>query len=130
MPRQNNGYDCGVFVCRYAYSIFQLRDRRFTFGDANLLCASECENERQPFYNLITEQKEFDFNMTDIARFRTEFKTLIERLSTIYLELKKREKAEKKKQKAASSWLAIEVLKNSQVLGDFKEQSIYACAEQ
>jgi hypothetical protein len=29
VPYQNNCWDCGVFVCRYAYSVYALRDRDF-----------------------------------------------------------------------------------------------------
>ena len=32
VPTQDNSFDCGVFVCRYASAIYQLRERNFTYG--------------------------------------------------------------------------------------------------
>ena len=82
---KNNRWDCGVFVCRYAYTIFELRNLNFTFGNGGMQCGSEDEKKKKPFYHLITEQEEFEFDMQDIKRFREEFKTLIEQLSGIFL---------------------------------------------
>ena len=44
------------------------------------------------FKDLISDGAEFDFNMEDIARFREEFKRLIERLSALYQKMKIAEK--------------------------------------
>jgi hypothetical protein len=101
VPYQDNGYDCGVFVCRYAYAIYQLRQRGFTYSDAGLCCDSEEEKKSAAFYHLITEGSEFDFDMDDISLFRDEFQTLIERLSEIHTRWKKEEKAEQRRLKAA-----------------------------
>jgi len=90
VPSQNNTWDCGVFVCRYAYAIYQLRDRSFTYSDLN---------GGTPFFDLITSGSEFDFNMDDIVRFREEFKTLLERLSELFV---RRKREEKNKSKTAS----------------------------
>jgi hypothetical protein len=102
VPYQDNGYDCGVFVCRYAYAIYQLRQRGFTYSDAGLYCDSEEEKKSAAFYHLITEGSEFDFDMDDISLFRDEFQTLIERLSEIHTRWKKEEKAEQRRLKASS----------------------------
>ena len=109
VPLQNNTWDCGVFVCRYAYAIYELRDRDFTYGDAGM----HCENTEvitglssRAFQELISDGAEFDFNMDDIARFRDEFKTLIENLSRLYVKAKSAEKhailEEKMKRQAAA----------------------------
>lgn len=95
VPYQNNGTDCGVFVCRYAYAIYELA-RRTPITHA--------------FYrsrNQLTESDEFHFNMSDIARIREEMKTLIRRLTGVYAPWKvaelQREKDEKAERKAAPS---------------------------
>jgi Ulp1 family protease len=102
VPYQNNTWDCGVFVCRYAYAIHQLRDRHFTYKDAGMYCDSGDKKTKQAFYHLITDGAEFDFDMSDIARFREEFKILIERLSDTFLQWKKTEKAEQRELKASA----------------------------
>jgi len=58
-----------------------------------------CENtdvitgsSSRAFKELISDGAEFDFNMDDIARFRDEFKTLIENLSRLYVKAKSAEK--------------------------------------
>eukprot|EP00531_Pseudo-nitzschia_arenysensis_P017418 CAMPEP_0116119764 /NCGR_PEP_ID=MMETSP0329-20121206/2819_1 /TAXON_ID=697910 /ORGANISM="Pseudo-nitzschia arenysensis, Strain B593" /LENGTH=1105 /DNA_ID=CAMNT_0003613495 /DNA_START=267 /DNA_END=3584 /DNA_ORIENTATION=+ len=108
VPRQNNGSDCGVFVCRYAFAMFQLRDRKFSRRDATL--GEPNDNERksrkktrshrsQAFVELITNGKEFDFDVDDIQRIRLDFKTLIKQLHPLYQAVKegkiKAEKEEK-----------------------------------
>ena len=84
VPYQINGSDCGVFVCRYAYAIFQLRHFGFTYGDAGVYSDSN-----PPFHDLISDQEYFKFDMHDIVRFRQEFKTLIQRLLDVFLTWKK-----------------------------------------
>ena len=88
VPFQNNTWDCGVFVCRYAYAVYQLRRRNFTYKDAGLRVDKQSK-KKGAFYQLITEGSEFQFDMRDIARFREEYKILIERLSEIFLQWRK-----------------------------------------
>jgi hypothetical protein len=68
-----------------------------------MYCDPDDKKTRQAFNHLITDGAEFDFDMSDIARFREEFKTLIERLSDIFLRLKKTEKAEQRELKASAA---------------------------
>lgn len=96
VPCQNNTWDCGVFVSRYAYAIYELRNRSFTYGDAGLVGSGRNQGRRGIFKDLISDSAEFNFNMDDIGRFRLEFRTLVERLSTVYSKFKKQE-AEKKR---------------------------------
>jgi hypothetical protein len=110
VPLQNNSWDCGVFVCRYAYAIYELRDRDFTYGDAGMHCETtevKTGSSSRAFHELISDGAEFDFNMDDIARFREEFKTLIENLSRLYVTTKSAEKQaileEKMKRQAATT---------------------------
>jgi len=95
VPLQNNTWDCGVFVCRYAYAIYELRDRDFTYGDAGMHCEETdiiSGSSSRAFQELISDGAEFDFDMADIARFREEFKTLIIQLSRLYAKAKSAEK--------------------------------------
>jgi hypothetical protein len=80
VPYQDNGCDCGVFVCRYAYSLYTMRHQRFTRDDYD---------EKQPFLSLITRGPAFQFDMSDIDRIRGEISTLIDKLSELYLPLLK-----------------------------------------
>jgi hypothetical protein len=85
IPYQENGCDCGVFVCRYAYNLFQMRSKCFSHFDM----ADNC-------YDLFEECGLFNFDMQDIARIREEMESLIRNLSKVYLRIKKLEKAKKK----------------------------------
>eukprot|EP00985_Skeletonema_marinoi_P016788 scaffold9065_cov239-Skeletonema_marinoi.AAC.1 len=59
IPRQDNGCDCGVFVCRYAYNLFQMRSNRFSQFDMSDNCS-----------DLFADSDLFEFGMKDIARIR------------------------------------------------------------
>ena len=54
------------------------------------------------FRSLITNGSAFQFDMDDVARMRVEIEALIGKLSRIYLDLKKKEKANKKSKHKAS----------------------------
>ena len=86
IPYQDNGCDCGVFVCRYAYNLFQMRNN-YIFSQYDLF--TRCKM-------LFKECRLFEFGMEDIARIREEMKSLINNLSTSYLRMKKLEKGKKK----------------------------------
>lgn len=94
VPLQNNTWDCGVFVCRYAYALYELRHKEFTYGDAGMYYQGDITrgSESRAFHDLVSGGPQFDFNMKDISRFREEFKTLIERLSVLYQKMKSAEK--------------------------------------
>jgi hypothetical protein len=85
IPYQDNGCDCGVFVCRYAYNLFQMRSNCFSQFDI----VDDCRD-------LFEDSGLFEFNMADIARIRKEMERLIENLSNVYRRMKKLEKAKKK----------------------------------
>ena len=54
-------------------------------------------SQKTPFKDLITRGPAFRFGMSDVARMRDEMERLIKNLSKIYLAMKEREKADKKK---------------------------------
>lgn len=69
IPKQDNGYDCGVFVCRYAYNLLQMRGECFSRSDLAENCST-----------LITNNNLFKFDSGDITRIRSELKDLIDNL--------------------------------------------------
>ena len=73
MPYQNNSWDCGVFVCRYALALYQMRNEFITFSDS-----------KHRLEKIITDNKYFDFDMADIRDFRDQLAILVDRLSKIY----------------------------------------------
>ena len=88
VPSQTNGCDCGVFMCRYAYSLYVMRHMLFTKADIDDKCRSMIGNS--PSYN---------FGMDNIARLRRELKQVITKLSPIYLRrIKRKRKLQKRKQ--------------------------------
>jgi hypothetical protein len=116
VPRQDNGSDCGVFVCRYALAMFKLRHLEFTNKEAGIEKGSDSTptgNRRltrrrktrsnAPFSKLITNGIEFDFKCDDIHRIRTEYQTFIRNLHPLYDQFNKikieTEKEEKKARK-------------------------------
>lgn len=79
VPYQSNSWDCGVFICRYAYSMLLLRGKMFTVKDSKNL-----------FNSVISSSAEFNFDMDDICRIRREITKLIMRLSCEYRSYKDR----------------------------------------
>ena len=97
VPYQDNSWDCGVFVCRYAFALFMLRHKEITIGDY--------DNRSPPLRRVVTDQDEFQFDMRDIERMRDEMKALISNLATSYTAWNE-EVAAKKKREAAEAVLA------------------------
>jgi hypothetical protein len=79
IPYQDNCWDCGVYVCRYAYALYQLRSHRFTYDEVGFT-----EGPIAMFRDLMTQNDAFHFGAKDITRIRREFFQLIERLSKLY----------------------------------------------
>jgi hypothetical protein len=115
VPRQDNGSDCGVFVCRYALAIFKLRHLKFTDKDAGIEKGSDLIQE--PFSELITNGKEFDFDCDDIRRIRAEYQNFIRNLHPLYdqfnkMKLKK-EREDKKARKELKRKRKVETTANN-----------------
>ena len=108
VPYQENGCDCGVFVCRYAYNLYIMRHLRFTW-----------KGYKANFASLITNSPAFQFDMSEIARIREEMTTLVDNLSKVYLPwLKEQELADRKAKRGARLKDSSEV-----VSGDANEVS-------
>jgi hypothetical protein len=70
----------GMYVCRYAYAIYLMRNRRLTYRTAGV-------EDPPPFFrHLITNSPEFNFGPEDIKNMGQEMKTLVGRLSNMYLD--------------------------------------------
>ena len=95
VPRQSNGWDCGVFVCRYAFAMFQLRAQKFSAREAGIDELDQATSPRarkafrsRIFSDLVTRGDSFRFDGSDIKRIRSEFQTLIRNLEPLYKEAK------------------------------------------
>lgn len=102
VPYQDNSWDCGVFVCRYGYGVFRLREHSVTYRD-----------RIDKFRSLITNNEEFCFDRNDIVRIRRELATLLDTLSALYKEWKKTDdqaeaEAEEDSKKPAARKLLLE----------------------
>lgn len=115
VPLQNNGWDCGVFVCRYAYGMYRLSEAEFTYELAEL----KGNDNELGFPNFITKSDAFDFNMEDIGRIRLNFQILIQKLFSIYSRRKASDKLAKKESKEKTK-----VLMSSQQVEDQKMNSV------
>ena len=74
IPQQRNYDDCGVFVLRYAYSLFQKRDQKVTRGDV-----------KNSLKEYITEDVWFHFKQADIYFMRRLIQNvLVDELSQLY----------------------------------------------
>lgn len=77
VPYQDNGFDCGLFVCRYAYAMYKLAGKIFSYGELATM------GPLQNVIRSITRSDEFGFGMEDMARMRREMQTLIRRLRAL-----------------------------------------------
>ena len=88
MPQQENGFDCGLFVCRYIFGLVQLH-----------------KNKQQNInLSTIEDSHLFKFTQKDISRMRKEFAILLSRVAIyssqldqelrVYAQLKAENKAE------------------------------------
>ena len=98
VPYQQNGWDCGVFVCRYAFSVLSLRRKPFQFDGSKQYVDKEAQKSMKNMLNTeISESTAFTFGMDDIERLRREFATLIDKLSDLYKVKEKARLDEKKR---------------------------------
>jgi Ulp1 family protease len=86
VPLQDNGSDCGVYVCRYSLGLYQLRHCDFTEHDVfpDGLPQHQRLWQKVGCEHLIATSGAFDFNVQDIQEMRREFQHLLENLSKVY----------------------------------------------
>lgn len=87
VPYQDNSWDCGVFVCRYAYALYTmyLRGRRIFNNDVITIAISRRKKLKN---DVITKSIDFNFDMPEIKTMRDDLKELVTRLSRVYLKSK------------------------------------------
>ena len=78
VPKQPNGYDCGVYVCKFEACMVQLLNQDFKYGDEWFKTS------------LVDTCDAFKFSPNNVALLRWEHKELIDALSDEYLQ-KRRE---------------------------------------
>ena len=70
---QQNSWDCGVYTCLYAHSLYCIKDNDFTHGES-------AEN----FVNIITNYDQFKFTPSCVLRWRRHTKTLLLNLKRLH----------------------------------------------
>jgi len=81
LPKQPNGYDCGIYVCRYTYGLLRLRGSSFSYRDAGVRGSDDQMHHLGPLFGrFLQESGQFDFNQGDVERMRAEMKVLVTNL--------------------------------------------------
>ena len=94
-PMQDNSWDCGVFVCRYAYGILCMRDKPFA-ADASFL---DMPKRNRIVNDWVTASDGFQFDMRDIVRLRDEIAYLIDELGKLYKKLRNEQRRRRQQQR-------------------------------
>jgi Ulp1 family protease len=78
IAQQENGFDCGLYCCRFAYGLLKVvqHGSPFIYKDMYM--------ERSPLYSRITCNSMFSFTPDHVYKFRTQLRQLIVRLSRIW----------------------------------------------
>jgi len=127
VPFQTNGYDCGIFVCRYAYALYRLRHLKFlhkeVFSTAVLGSPTRFRcKKKNAFKSLITNGQDFKFEMEDIDQMRSDFKKFIQKLSPIYRQWKNGKKRSEEEAKMSAKKTAA-IQDDSAQIAAFEKQS-------
>ena len=95
VPCQPNNYDCGVYVCRNIFALYQLcfNDPKYTFSynaaSVKPPVKHETQGQAQPanqlWEQLTTMEPLFRFGPADIRRIRNEFETLVRKLHILFI---------------------------------------------
>jgi hypothetical protein len=76
VPRQKNGFDCGLFTCRYAFGIYKVKDQSYTYEDVF--------KSKTPLLKKLSNNAIFLFNQKVVDEFRTQLGKLCDNLHHVY----------------------------------------------
>lgn len=100
VPYQTNGWDCGVFVCRYAYGFKCIQSQQFSYQEIGF---QDAPKKHESWLNdLISSKDAFRFGDSEISSLRKDMKVLIERLHKVYGPWSKEQKRKRKSDKECS----------------------------
>ena len=85
VPKQTNGHDCGVFLCRYAFGLLHMGSCAFSYKDADITRVPKEGRKMKPDFTVcLANSKRFDFAKEEMDRMRKEFTVLIDNLTKLY----------------------------------------------
>jgi hypothetical protein len=76
VPMQENGYNCGIFVCHYAAAMYYLQDVEVSYSDIT--------REQPPLMNKLIESHYLHFNQSNMDKFCAELLLLVKKLISLY----------------------------------------------
>jgi hypothetical protein len=76
VPRQKNGFNCGLFLCRYALGIYKLREQTFTY--------EVVYRNKTPLLKKVTNNALFIFNQKVVDDFRKQLGELCDNLYHVF----------------------------------------------
>lgn len=78
VPLQLNGFDCGVYLCRYTYGLLKMWQSAFTYEEGGVeVITSHMHMQQLWFSSFLRDKGQFEFGQEDIDRMRQELKTLV-----------------------------------------------------
>lgn len=94
-PVQDNSWDCGVFVCRYAYGVLCMRDEPLAAG----LSFLDSRRRNKIVNEWVSASDGFQFDMRDIVRLREEIAHLIDELGKLYKKSRNEQRRRRQQQR-------------------------------
>eukprot|EP00814_Leptocylindrus_danicus_P021932 CAMPEP_0116004258 /NCGR_PEP_ID=MMETSP0321-20121206/502_1 /TAXON_ID=163516 /ORGANISM="Leptocylindrus danicus var. danicus, Strain B650" /LENGTH=1022 /DNA_ID=CAMNT_0003472539 /DNA_START=186 /DNA_END=3255 /DNA_ORIENTATION=- len=88
IPYQDNSWDCGVFVCRYAYALYTMYLKGVRIRQKDIRAPAKFKERKILENDVITKSVAFDFDMPEIRMMRDDMKKLVTKLSRVYLKSK------------------------------------------
>lgn len=78
---QRNCIDCGLFVCRYVASIYELKHNHFTCGKAGVCTSADAKDETKRKWSWLENSIPFSFSQMDTDSMRVDMIKLVRNLT-------------------------------------------------